>query len=229
MVDQDAIWDHFQTVGVEVFAGCRPRVVRLLGLISGGRVLNIGVGNACFETLAQRKGLDVHCLDPSQASIDLVRRHLGLGEKAAAGRAEAIPFGAGLFDAVVASEVLEHLNDETLASALRDIHRVLAPGGRFLGTVPRNENLKEQFTVCPCCGSGFHRWGHRQSFTRERLAEVLGETFLEVQVRSALFVDWRSLNLVGKAVSALKLLAFRCGRHGGGESLLFTARKQGEA
>lgn len=224
-VGQDAIWAHFQTAGAESFAGARPRLARLLSLIPRGAVLNIGLGDACFETLALQKGLDVHCLDPDAQAVANVRQRLGLGDKAKVGRIEALPFPDAKFDAMVASEVLEHLDEASLAAALAEISRVLRPGGLFLGTVPRAEALGEQFTVCPCCGHGFHRWGHQQSFSRERLASLLGSRFTRVSVRTELFIAWERLNWAGKLASALKLLFLRLGRHGGGESLLFVAQK----
>jgi SAM-dependent methyltransferase len=46
----------------------------------------------------------------------------------------ALPFRDGFFDAVVCSEVLEHLFDP--AAAAREISRVLAPGGAAFITVP---------------------------------------------------------------------------------------------
>ena len=46
----------------------------------------------------------------------------------------ALSFEAGRFDAVICNEILEHVYD--LPAALRSMHRVLAPGGSLLGTVP---------------------------------------------------------------------------------------------
>jgi len=49
----------------------------------------------------------------------------------AAADADALPFEDGEFDAVYSQVVLYRLPDP--ARALREIHRVLAPGGRYLG------------------------------------------------------------------------------------------------
>jgi SAM-dependent methyltransferase len=47
-----------------------------------------------------------------------------------------LPFRAGAFDAVVFAEVVEHLPPHAVPAVLRDIARVLAPGGRLLLTTP---------------------------------------------------------------------------------------------
>ena len=50
-----------------------------------------------------------------------------------------MPFDDGQFDLVLATDVIEHVDDDLLA--LREVHRVLAPGGYALITVPAFESL----------------------------------------------------------------------------------------
>jgi SAM-dependent methyltransferase len=45
-----------------------------------------------------------------------------------------MPFPAGTFDAVVSAHVIDHLGPNR-AAGLREIQRVLKPGGRFLAVV----------------------------------------------------------------------------------------------
>lgn len=47
----------------------------------------------------------------------------------------------GDFDCVIACDVLEHVNDD--GKALREIHRVLKPGGYCILTVPQKDNLAQ--------------------------------------------------------------------------------------
>ncbi len=49
---------------------------------------------------------------------------------------DGLPFREGVFDAVVFAEVVEHLPPHTVPDVLRDIARVLAPGGRLVLTTP---------------------------------------------------------------------------------------------
>jgi SAM-dependent methyltransferase len=50
------------------------------------------------------------------------------------GDALALPCRAGAFDAVVCSEVLEHIAEPSVV--LREVHRVLTPRGRLIASVP---------------------------------------------------------------------------------------------
>lgn len=58
----------------------------------------------------------------------------GLHDCEVAGDLLAIPFPDESLDAVIASEVFEHCADPF--KAIREIHRILKPGGLFLGTTP---------------------------------------------------------------------------------------------
>ena len=50
------------------------------------------------------------------------------------GDATRLPFADGTFDAVITSEVLEHIQDDV--AAIAEMTRILRPGGVFAATVP---------------------------------------------------------------------------------------------
>lgn len=196
-MNQTRIWDHFQSEGIDSFRNSAPRKRFLVErLRRGQRVLNIGIGGGFFELIALRRQIEVYSLDPSEAAIKRVRDTLGMGDRAVIGRAEAAPFEDGHFEAVVMSEVLEHLDDEALSGALAEVRRLLAPAGRLLVTVPHNENLADGVVVCPCCGEQFHRWGHVRSFDRPLLRETLARHgFVVRKLSLQAFPDWRRRGL----------------------------------
>jgi len=116
-----------------------------LGVGPGTRVLDLGCGGGRHAFEAWRRGATVVALDRSDAELKEVRAVVG-GMLAAGQLADGAPGGAvnadalalaapdGSFDAVVASEVLEHVWDDT--GALAELVRVLRPGGRIAVTVP---------------------------------------------------------------------------------------------
>lgn len=226
--DQTKIWAHFQNDGVDAFTGNTARLEFLCRqLRAGQRVLNIGVGNAAFERMALAKGVDVWALDPDERTVERVRATLCLGSKAQVGFSQAIPFPAEHFDVVVMSEVLEHLDDDTLQGSLLDVHRVLRVGGRFMGTVPARENLANSHVVCPGCGHHFHRWGHQRSFDATTLNRVLETVFHPETVRELFFVEWAHASCWRRLQGLIKrLLSWRnIGPYGAARNLYFSAVK----
>lgn len=226
-MNQTKIWEHFQNdarVAEDVFRG-RARYEFLAGRCDGSlRVLNVGVGRGGLEELLVAAGSDVSCLDPSESSIEVLSERLRLGDKAKVGFSQSMPFPDHSFDTVVMSEVLEHLDDEGLRATLAEVRRVLVPEGRFIGTVPADENLLENQTICPHCGALFHRWGHVQSFSESRLRAVLEVQFAAVRTSRRYFADPAKLNWKGRLVRLAKLAALAAGVHGQGESLCFEAK-----
>ena len=222
----DPIWDYFQTEHPESFEAAAGRLRYLVRRMQpGDRVLDIGVGAGFLERHALERGVDIHCLDPSERTIARLRDELALSDKAMVGGGQEIPAPDGRFDAVVMSEVLEHLPDEVLSATLAEVQRVLRPDGTFLGTVPSAEDLTTELALCPCCGARFHRWGHVQSFDQERMHALLSDRFEVLELRSLFLVNWKALNWKGKLLSAVKTGLNRLGVHGGDERLFFRARR----
>lgn len=224
-MEQNKIWDYFQNEGVDSFDGSYKRLGFLLKQCpEGSKVLNIGVGNAIFEQMALAKDIDIYTVDPNENAIAKLQKQIGLN-KAKVGYSQQIPFENDLFDVVVMSEVLEHLDNVVLTSTISDVHRVLKQGGRFIGTVPYKENLLDQLAICPTCGEQFHRWGHIQSFDEKGLEKLLKQKFSLITLQVKLFINWKRLNFKGKVVSLLNYLVYVCGLKESGLNLFFEVKK----
>ena len=204
-MNQDAIWDHFQNEGADLFVVARPRLEFLVRqLRRGERALNIGAGSGDLERLGTERGVEMWSLDPNARAVERLRTSLGLGERAQAGYSQEMPFPDAHFDAVVMSEVVEHLEPEILSRTLDELKRVLKPGGRFIGTVPANEDLDSQLVVCPSCAHQFHRWGHRTSFTVQSLSQLLETRFRVEKVEERFFNDWYGAGVKQRAAGLVK-------------------------
>ncbi|MGE0713374.1 MAG: class I SAM-dependent methyltransferase [Planctomycetota bacterium] len=100
------------------------------------RVLDAGVGQCKVQRLYQHHHSD---LPVEWHGLDLLAYRLELrleveGIRRVQGSLDALPYRDGAFDAVVCSWVLQHLRDP--AGALREMARVLRPGGLLLLAVP---------------------------------------------------------------------------------------------
>ena len=106
----------------------------------GKRVLDLGcAGGFMAEALAER-GAVVTGVDPAEEAIAAARSHAEQSAHDIAydiGVGEELPYADAAFDAVVCVDVLEHVQD--LSKVVREVARVLKPGGQFLfDTINRN-------------------------------------------------------------------------------------------
>lgn len=116
------------------FAGRRAVIWALLrraGTPTGVRMLDAGCGTGHnlieYGRLGTATGVDF-----SPDAIEFCRRR-GL-DGATQGRLEALAFDDASFDLILATDVLEHLDDDL--AAMRELRRVAAPGAHLLVTVP---------------------------------------------------------------------------------------------
>lgn len=212
-MEQQKIWDYYQNDGLkhDTFSEARQRFM-LRYLKPSQVVLNIGVGSGALERLGIAKGVNMHCLDPNRTAIERLRESIGLAERAHVGCAESIPIEKECFDAVVMSEVLEHLEDESLASALANVLRVLRPQGFLMISTPYRENLISNLAVCPDCGKVFHKFGHVQSFDKERMRCLLERNGFSIdKIFVTSFVNWRRRGIKNLLKSVLRVLLARLG------------------
>lgn len=129
--DVSAWWQQGFTEGAD--AEYEEQILPLIatGLEGATRVLDVGCGEGQVGRVAARvDGVElVVGVDPTSAQVAEAARRGGGPRLARAGAAH-LPFAAGSFDAAVACLVFEHI--EEMDSAIAEVARVLAPGGRFL-------------------------------------------------------------------------------------------------
>ena len=82
-----------------------------------------------------------------------------------------LPFGDGSFDAVVTSEVLEHLSVEVYEAARAELGRVAR--SVIVVTVPNAESLESASTRCPQCRCTYSIHGHVRSFDAQTLSTLI--------------------------------------------------------
>jgi len=95
------------------------------------RILDVGCGTGANLLMLSKYG-DAEGVDVSEDALAFCRER-GL-ENVKLGAAEELPYDDGTFDLVTALDVVEHLDDDL--AGLREMRRVLRPGGRVLLFVP---------------------------------------------------------------------------------------------
>jgi ubiquinone/menaquinone biosynthesis C-methylase UbiE len=160
------------------------------GLLPSGRhtrVLDVGCGDGRHIAEAARRDCLAIGLDYDAAELRKARARIG-GQRVdlVVGDASRLPFRSDAFDAVICTETLEHLPDDT--GAMREIARLLRPGAPLLGAVPSH------FTELLYWRLSFGYWhtpgGHVRIYRPRALASALKRAGLALDdVRYVHFID----------------------------------------
>ncbi len=158
--------------------GARPRrrnseVLAELLELEGARVLDLGCGDGALLRWLLRRGADAYGLDSQLSVLRRATEAVGSG-RCIRGRAEALPFDDGCFDAAIFFNSLHHLPEGAMTRALEEARRVLRDGGRLAVVEPLAEGgyfevmrpLEDETTV--------------RAAARRAVREVAGEGFRPV-------------------------------------------------
>lgn len=147
-------------------------------------ILDVGCGTGANLEMLSEFG-DAEGVDISGEALSFCRER-GLG-KVKQGAAEALPFDDGSFDLVTGLDVVEHLDDDL--AGLREMRRILRPGGHALVFVPAFMFL----------------WGvqddishHRRRYTLDQLRRIMREAGFEVKRASYVNISFFMPILIGR-------------------------------
>jgi SAM-dependent methyltransferase len=138
-------------------------------------IIDIGCGTGATACALEALGRVV-AVDFSLLALQACRRR-GLAHLLRS-RAESIPLANESADVIVATDVLEHLDDDH--GALREFRRVLKPGGHAVITVPAYEFLWSEHDLALM---------HKRRYTSRHLKELSGRAgFRQVHTGYSLFL-----------------------------------------
>ena len=134
------------------------------------RILDVGCGNGAFMYSAEKNGWKAYGVELSESNASYARNNRGLN--VITGTLFGARFPNEFFDVVTLWEVVEHL-DSPLHN-LREVSRILRPGGAVLLSTPNINSLARLLTHC--------RWeiflpeSHLYLFSRGTLKTLLRKT-----------------------------------------------------
>lgn len=175
------------------------RYDRLIQLLprDARRVLDLGCGDGYLAVMLTERGHAVTALDLSQDRLDkFAEKARRLGIKQVRASATKTGLESASFEAIVSSEVLEHLPEPR--AMLEEAHRLLAPGGVLVLCVPNEERIRR--IVCPHCRERFSVDGHLHVFSAQSLAALVREAGFE-PVRTRTFRNKRTEKVRGGVVN----------------------------
>ncbi len=137
-------------------------------------VLEVGCGNGLI--INKIDWIPAMGLDISEQALKSVRHPAVVASVAE------IPFPEKAWDAVIASEVLEHIPEQDYQRALSEIQRV---AGRYIIiSIPNEENLEKNTTVCPCCSFKFNAFHHVRSYSPREIQTLFPRFVLKKLIKA---------------------------------------------
>lgn len=154
---------------------------------AGSRVLDVGAGPCMYRALF------AHCEYRSHdfAQLDSSQLPAGYGKIDYISDITAIPAPDESFDVVISTEVLEHVPDPV--AAVREMTRLLKPGGRLLLTAPLGSDIHQQ---------PYHFYGGYTPYWYQRVLADLGFTNITVEPNGGFFKHYGQKSLLFAQLTA---------------------------
>lgn len=142
-------------------------LIRFCGLPQNAQILDVGCGTGSVIQFLQKFGAP-EGIDISEEAVRFCQKR-GIS-KVSVGNASSLPYKDKSFDFVIASDLLEHIEDDVIA--IQQMHRVLKKGGFLIITVPAHKFLWSEHDEA---------LGHRRRYTRNELLTKLKTAGFEVE------------------------------------------------
>lgn len=123
----------------------REYFLEALGPIEGRRFLDVGCAVGDYMALIAAMGGNVSGIDLDEEQVELGRQlhaKAGLKTDFHVGNAATLPFADETFDVVYSPDVFEHITLEVKQAVVKEIYRVLKPGGIVVIKTPNLDYLR---------------------------------------------------------------------------------------
>lgn len=145
-------------------------------LNKGARVLDVGCGSGKMLAPLARAGFDIMGVDICRGALLTLADH-----RTVQGDARSLPFKDRIFNGAVCYDVLQHLLEGERSAAVREMRRVLVPGGLLFIQVFGNKDMRYGGTLVEPDTFRRHTGIIYHYFTEEEVKSMLsGFTLLQM-------------------------------------------------
>jgi SAM-dependent methyltransferase len=163
---------------------------------TGDRIVDLGCAAGAVTHFLSQFGCDVVGVDAEPRAIEKARSLFPQLEFVLAD-VRSLPFDNASFDKAVAADLVEHLDDETFRATLRQLRRVLVPGGTFTLYTPNPRHLIERLKARDLIlAQNPTHIGLRDAQTLERMLSEEGFTVDRREWRPSFFRGLRAVERV---------------------------------
>lgn len=124
-----------------------PRIAELFEKSKVKRVLDLGCGGGRHSAYLAERGFDVYGIDIADAGVKKAEetlREKGLHAHLSVGSISELPYDDNFFDGVISIRVLHHGRIDAVRKHIREIERVVKPGGIIFVTVRKRVPKKQR-------------------------------------------------------------------------------------
>lgn len=166
-VDNKELYEKFDWSSLK-HEHLKDKIKKILEIIPKDvtNILDVGCGNGVITNVLG-SSYEVTAVDRSENALSFVNT------KKVKASADNIPLKNSEFSMVFSSELLEHLNDQTLAKSISEIKRLT--NKYIFITVPNNENPDKLSIKCPNCDYIFNSPNHLQNFKQNDFPKLFSE------------------------------------------------------
>jgi 2-polyprenyl-3-methyl-5-hydroxy-6-metoxy-1,4-benzoquinol methylase len=135
---------------------------------SNNYILDVGSGGGWTASKLKHKG-NLFLTDVSYKNLHVIKTEKNV--KAIAADAMALPYKNEMFDYIIISEVLEHINEPN--KVIANLITLLKNGGKIIITTPYNEKIK--YNLCIHCNQITPSNAHLHSFNIESMKNICSD------------------------------------------------------
>ena len=173
---------------VRLYWNYRDRVI--LQYIKGRKIIDLGCGEGItLEKMVKKfPQFQIMGVDNDPEKIKICRQHR---LPVTLGNITHLPIKSGTFDCALLIEVIEHLSSKQVNQAIKEVRRLLKPGGRLIILFPNDRNFKIGRLLTLKFKEAFYNYGHLRQWSPTEAQKTFHQAgFRIIAFRSLPFNFW---------------------------------------